>query len=439
MSTTAVTAPSIVPSNRIIVSDALRHHVCQVMYTLVGASRVQDHVPLPHPVSLERSTLHRLLSSDGSASGSETPQYVVGEKSNGVRYVLLLMMHPSDNEPVALMIDRFFRMFPVSVYASKSFFERGSLFDGELVVSTSGTTGGAGAGAAGVSSLRSKLVYLVFDVMALRGECMMRKVYTYRRQCMQRVFEVGALYDNADDAGTDTVTATNGSYASAATNGSYASAATNGSYDLEARQISRAHNSIVSGLRSLEFQPKPFYQLSQIDIVLRQLIARNSDGLVFMPLTLPITLGRESNIYKLKFTHTVDLRYKGGYLDAPSTMRRQELSRPYDWFFLRSGGTTPSECSLDQFEGDLGPWEFQIDHAFDGDISLACNSVWELEIIEVDGHCSPSGRKSAHLRIVRERNDKDTPNDAITLSRTLNNFVEAITTDELVRFLGARA
>src|SRR5271154_6474191 len=95
------------PSSHIVRSNALRDSACTWMYELIGAKKTQAHLPLPHPVSLERANFDELAANRGN-------DYVVGKKDDGIRYVLLLMTHPSDGEPIALMIDRFMHMFPIS-------------------------------------------------------------------------------------------------------------------------------------------------------------------------------------------------------------------------------------------------------------------------------------------------------------------------------------
>ncbi len=106
------------PCKRIVKSDVLRNAVSTRLYALLGFKKPKQHVPFPHPISLERSRLPRLLpryDDSGSSSGVDA-EYVVGEKSDGTRYLLFLTLHPVDSEPIALMLDRHFHMFAVSVY-----------------------------------------------------------------------------------------------------------------------------------------------------------------------------------------------------------------------------------------------------------------------------------------------------------------------------------
>ena len=385
---------AVVPSSRIVVGATLRQHVCEQIYMAIGAARVQQHLPVAHPISLERADFARLRAAN----------YVVGEKSDGVRYTLVLTLHPDDGEPIALMIDRHFHMFAVSVFARTSYFSKTTLFDGELVVA---------GGAAGAGGCGCKLRYLVFDTMAVAGVSMMQRTYAERRAEMQRVLEC-SLYTAA--AGT------------AAPPQPPLSAS---AYDFEARRIAHVDNVVVSGLQTIEFVPKRFYPLADLDIVLRQQREHCSDGLVIVPVDAPIVLGRASGIFKWKHTHTIDLRVIGGTIPpAPP-----QTPAPANFTYLDgtfNNGTT-SGAANESVLTELTPWVFTIDAA---SAAMAANSVWEFEIASVGGGGGAVG--AIVLRAVRARTDKDTPNDRDTVVKTLQNVVEAIGEHELIAELTTR-
>ena len=77
-----------------------------------------------NPVSLSKANLGVLREGGG---------YVVGHKSDGVRYALFLFLRPSDGTPAALMVDRAGSMYEVDVAAPEEYFARRTLFEGELV------------------------------------------------------------------------------------------------------------------------------------------------------------------------------------------------------------------------------------------------------------------------------------------------------------------
>lgn len=130
--------------------------------------------PAPNPVSIIRSDLTQLEEND----------YVVTEKSDGVRYLLILTTVKTDTEAhyYAVMMDRACRMFNVSVSAFPKYFS-GSVFDGELVKNSSGC-----------------LVYNIFDVVAACGKCLRQAAYSVRMAMVRGLFSLADEKLNAAKA-----------------------------------------------------------------------------------------------------------------------------------------------------------------------------------------------------------------------------------------------
>ena len=61
-------------------------------------------------------------------------EYLVTLKTDGVRYMLALLLRHEDGTPLAVMIDRKMKMYEVEVWAEESFFREGTLMDGELTM-----------------------------------------------------------------------------------------------------------------------------------------------------------------------------------------------------------------------------------------------------------------------------------------------------------------
>lgn len=136
--------------------DVLRHY-----HALWNARQYPGRNPVPQPVSLERSCFEQL----------RTHRYYVSDKSDGTRYVLFLVR--AQGKDLALMIDRKLCLYQISLAAGKSYFQ-GSIFDGELVTLSCGSH-----------------MFLVFDVIALRGECSIGEQPLDRRlEAIRNIFDL---------------------------------------------------------------------------------------------------------------------------------------------------------------------------------------------------------------------------------------------------------
>jgi hypothetical protein len=96
----------------------------RAIWDLRDSSHV-EYNPAPNPVSLSQESLATITSDE----------YVVAEKTDGVRYSLLLCTDPSQDErPVAVLMDRSCNKWALpGVKAPRNLFTECSLFDGELV------------------------------------------------------------------------------------------------------------------------------------------------------------------------------------------------------------------------------------------------------------------------------------------------------------------
>lgn len=113
-----------------------------------------------NPVSLSKPMMASL----------KNHEHVVGLKSDGVRYALYMCLR-IDGSPIALMIDRAKNMYEVEVLATEDYFLHESIFEGELVWKKPDE----------VSN-----VFLVFDVVRLKGELMTNRPFTERLDMVER-------------------------------------------------------------------------------------------------------------------------------------------------------------------------------------------------------------------------------------------------------------
>jgi hypothetical protein len=177
-------APPLTPSAHVVTDEPRRARMLELYFRLWGAqpSRGRDGAlrnPCPCPMTLSR---------DGIVMLSEG-EYVVAEKSRGVRYQLLLgtLGEGEERESFAVMVDRKLRLFEVQVLALEHYFIGGSLFDGELVWTLPPERSAADDDAAAEPMdtegaedgdekeaeepvVRMRQLFLVFDAVAVSGD-----------------------------------------------------------------------------------------------------------------------------------------------------------------------------------------------------------------------------------------------------------------------------
>lgn len=101
----------------------------------------EDYFPGDAPNSIERSDFRVLRDED----------YVVSLKADGTRYALMLTLD-ADGAGVAILINRQYDMYEVSLWGEQDFFTLGTIMDGELVRCHDG-----------------KFTYLAFDLIVVKG------------------------------------------------------------------------------------------------------------------------------------------------------------------------------------------------------------------------------------------------------------------------------
>jgi hypothetical protein len=224
-----------------------------------GAAHIPQRNPCSQPVSLERRHIPLLLREN----------YVVAEKSDGVRYALFL--YKEGGRHFSFLVDRKLTLFQIPVAACSRAFE-GSVFDGELVW----IQGAQGAWLQ---------LFLVFDVVAVNGLMDIQRQNLHRRlQLIRETFDLRG---------------------ERATSPTYAS------------RLAKQGKIICGGnAYGLSFRPKPCFPMDQLDTLLRQIpsLQYATDGFVFTPVDDPVCTGTGERIFKLKTRHTVDLEVRGGQL-----------------------------------------------------------------------------------------------------------------------------
>ncbi|OUU53266.1 MAG: hypothetical protein CBC12_02825 [Candidatus Puniceispirillum sp. TMED52] len=152
---------ALIPSNSVIDDEGEKtYYYDRLMKSWTGTKNRKLPQLGSNPVSLSRQNLKDLRNGD----------YVVGLKSDGIRYILYLCLR-KDGSPVSLMVDRAQNMYEVEVVAQEEYFTTETIFEGELVWSQPDET---------------SLLFLMFDVVRLKGESMTNRPFIQRIEAVER-------------------------------------------------------------------------------------------------------------------------------------------------------------------------------------------------------------------------------------------------------------
>jgi hypothetical protein len=135
--------------------------VRQIVNRAYGVPPHVSHMPVDHPVSLDRRNLQVL----------GTEPYVATFKADGTRYLLVLCMYRL--RPLACFVDRVGAVYSLHVRAPAVHFHKGSVFDGELCACLTG---------------EHTYDYLVFNALIDQGAELRRLPYHTRLDHVRRNF-----------------------------------------------------------------------------------------------------------------------------------------------------------------------------------------------------------------------------------------------------------
>lgn len=352
-----------------------------------------SYVPSPNPISIERKHLAHLQ--------QNLDNYVVAEKSDGVRYLLLLGTHRVGDEEkqYSVMVNRKLEVFEVSVFANPQYFQ-GSVFDGELVLQDVDSTS---------STEKKRQMFLVFDVMMCKGQLTMYANYFERYKELNRVFE---MHQKDILAGSLE------------------------KWDDVAKQMAHQEDKIVSmGNRmALLFSPKPCVQATNVGSLWRSMdrMKHKSDGLIFTPVYQPVMTGTHQTMYKWKQSHTLDLLVEGTFARRTWTYNLAYKDKnEFRWVTQEPFPTVndkPVQLKLKpnarleataRYFGDRNKTSFRLL----GEVT--CTLAMEEDQSCYVGWCL----------IERWRDDKSTPNNIHVINNTLVNIFENINIHELLRLI----
>jgi hypothetical protein len=386
------------PSEHEVTDQKKIDYIFELMSKLWNCPNRIQHNPVANPKSLTRKDLAIL---------KKTP-YVVSEKSDGVRYLLLLGTYPaqillsaSQQQHFSVLIDRANRIFQVQLYAIEPFFE-GSLFDGELVC----------------GKYAERHIYLIFDVIAYQGDSSIQKEnYVKRHEIVSNTFLQAEQTETMLTKDTK-------------------------QWIQAAKDFAIQEEKIVSigDEYALSFHSKPCFQLKHLAVLQRSIpsLLHWSDGLIFTPIEEQVQMRGNSTIFKWKENHTIDFLLKA------------KLISDSDWnlsLFHAEDGTIVNS-SKNFIEKKI---KVILDNEANLETLLEAYDVVQQHAIEtiIECHCylrggtgAQGGQGGAGIRtlddvkeivcqVIRLRTDKKTPNNSKTIMQTLNNMIENITSQEL--------
>ncbi len=400
---------ALVPSQALVIDPARDQLLQERMRLLWGVRRAPARYnPAPNPVSLSRRFLREM----------RPDEYVVAEKTDGVRYQLMLC-RDAEQRACAVMIDRACRKYEVRVCAEQRYYD-GTLLDGELVLERA-----AGATAAATA----RYVYWAFDAVALRGESLRECSYATRFEALH-----AALHDPDQYPLLPPAQAEQHAQRLAAA---------------PLQRIAAVHNA-----HSLCLRPKQCVSVRNLDALWRSLpaLAHRNDGLLFTPLHDALQTGTTRRLLKYKFEHTFDLELRG-------TRRAGSASTLDGWvlglFFGANDHTVAFAHEVDAEPAAVAPYVEEVgadgcvnacrgvayrgrcvcfvlqrDAALERIVALARDAPALRCIVECTGQLQPDGAQLL-CRVLKVRTDKTVPNNSFTIKQTLLNLEERIPYEEV--------
>jgi hypothetical protein len=250
------------PSAMLIRQPALYGDIKKQIATFWEIDAKLTHNPAPNPVSLNRKALNLL----------RTQEYVVAEKTDGVRYLLLISKFAAGKRPFAVLVDRAFKMFQIQICAPHYIY-KGSLFDGELVWDDE----------------MGCLKFLVFDVVAFGGKSVKTYHLMQRYEIINQAFLSSAEWNKSHIKDYSIAIDTAAGFA-----------------------VQKKIVCLPEAQHLLFLYSKPCVLFSLFGSLLRSTLSHRSDGYIFTPIKCPVLQNAHSTMFKWKPTPTIDIVVRKG-------------------------------------------------------------------------------------------------------------------------------
>lgn len=258
------------PSQRVLKNSSIEKYIINLLNQhWPGVNIVNNRLrnPSPNPASLTMQNIKMI---------SEEP-YLMSEKSDGVRYMFLMFIHPSTGVEYSIMMNRALEMYKISVCANKEYF-KGTIMDGELVRD---------------KAIKNKLVFKIFDAVIVAGNNIANDKLSERLEWVKEAVDIPHFHFEAhqDDDQVENIL---------------------NQLKLKKEMIAQLTKNgklvpLSTDKNDIEFVCKLFYPVEQISVMTNHLIGNNSDGIIFMPENQPIRAYTHNSCLKWKSNHTLDL------------------------------------------------------------------------------------------------------------------------------------
>lgn len=372
--------------------------------------RSLDPSPMVLPVSLTSDNLFETI-------GNNKQNYLVARKADGVRYLLVLTTTKESGDVVAMMVNRAFEMYEVSVAAPHSTFRNGLVVDGELVWDT-------------YSSFHPpRQLYQVFDIL-WHPECHQR---CQNDDYVERLRKLGKLFGPSD------VVTGNDAMDSATDRGSDEMQLSVSEWRV--RSETRARKGCVASNgneHNIAFVVKPAHPVQNLGSLVRtcDTVTWPTDGYVFTPISAPVKRGRHTEMFKWKACHTLDVTLQLQQCCTPEATadehNRSCAIAGWNISVLLWDSTAIDRCDMpldNRLGSAMSIWEnrylLSMLHHLESKGFTQHEVLVECEVIaEEKENTNPN--RHFQLFVVNLRTDKKLPNSFTTARRTFANVAENI-------------
>lgn len=268
----------LVPGNALRPSSSIARSALMLVGEAWGFRNRLQGFPGAQPIGLEHRHIDMLeravtadLSRDPDQRAASGPSYVVSEKVDGVRYLLVIGKAGDRKENYSVLVDRKLVCYPVSIAAQEDVF-LGSVFDGELVTE------------AKQGYRKPRQIYLIFDTVRIRGRDIKSELYTERMRITHTTFDLDL--QELDYTPREWL-------------------------DRSTKLVQEGHIISIGNAHNLSFRSKTCLPVDLLDVLCRKMthLPYLTDGLIFTPVLTPVGTGRQEDLIKWKSEHSIDLLF----------------------------------------------------------------------------------------------------------------------------------
>lgn len=287
--------------------------------------------------------------------------YIVAYKADGTRYLLVLTLYAG--RPLAVLVNRAGHVYSLHVQAQWGHYHKNSIFDGELCPID-----------------KSIQHFVIFNALQDQGQSLVDLPYPQRLQHIQSNFAAQPLTTE------------------------------------ERRNVT---SFIVPLVPQMHFICKEWDFAQNMRSMIRNVIPQYAtDGFILTPVDKPVVTGRNSDMFKWKKEHPIDVR---------ATIKDAQLLLEID----DNGTPVPLHRVMPHvsFNDDDDLWQ-QLLAGWELYNEIVSNGTGTFHHV-VEMYCRPTANNHFQLQFMRLRPDKEGPNNVQTIFRTLQSISDGITQEDL--------